>query len=296
MRSAVKRSSRCVIAVLTLCNLAVVPAQAAQTIEFESYTEIEALFEERGYTAQAWNKGVRQVPRLYLANIPQRWRSTTSQAVSVQKKKALFFRLLGPLVLRANELILLEHEQLFAVRQGEAYAQNLAEAFTRYRVKSGDLDELKARVDTIPPSLVMAQAAEESGWGTSRFADLGNALFGQWTYGEGIAPLNRRIEKGQYSIAAFDSPLDSVRAYMLNINSHPAYAELRQRRLAGREAGRPASGYELARTLTKYSERGEHYVESLHAIMRVNRLGPADQATFAPGEAVLLVPVGVAAQ
>ena len=288
------RISGVVFRVLLLLAAGNAAGQTAQTFDFSSYTEIETLFEERGYTAQAWQQGVREVPRLYLANIPQRWRSSTSQEVTVQKKKALFFRLLGPLVLRANEKIRLERERLFA--QGQNDAQMLTEAFTRYRVTSQDLDELRARVDTIPPSLVMAQAAEESGWGTSRFADLGNALFGQWTYGEGIAPLERRVEKGQYSIAAFGSPLASVEAYMLNINSHPAYAELRQMRAAARAQGKVASGYELATTLTKYSERGEHYVDSLHAIMRVNRLAPADEAVLAPGEAIILEPVGVDAE
>jgi uncharacterized FlgJ-related protein len=259
--------------------------------EFRSYTDIEVLFAERGYTPAAWAQGVREVPRLYLTNIPERWRSSTSREVTVQKKKALFFRLLGPLVLRANELILADRVWLEADSASDDSAR-LDALFETYRVRTRDFDELLRRVDAVPPSLAMAQAAEESGWGTSRFADLGNALFGQWTFGDGIAPLERREEKGKYSIAAFDSPLDSVRAYMRNINSHPAYADLRRVRADARASGSQASGFELARTLTKYSERGEDYVHSLHAIMRVNRLGPTDEASLEQGAATHLVPVG----
>jgi uncharacterized FlgJ-related protein len=259
--------------------------------EFSSFTEVEGLFEERGYTPENWQNGIKEVPRLYLSHIPQRWRSTTSKSISVQKKKQLFFRLLGPLVLRANELILEERNWLL-IRSNQASNPRLDALLEAYRVRDGNIEDLISRVDAVPPSLVLAQAAEESGWGTSRFADLGNALFGQWTYGAGIAPLQRRKEKGQYSIAAFDSPLDSIRAYLQNINSHPAYQELRKVRAAARAKGGIASGYDLARTLTKYSERGEDYVHSLHAIMRVNKLAPTDSAYLARAKAVVLLPIG----
>ncbi len=194
-------------------------------------------------------------------------------------------------MLRANELILEERNWLL-IRSNQASNPRLDALLEAYRVRDGNIEDLISRVDAVPPSLVLAQAAEESGWGTSRFADLGNALFGQWTYGAGIAPLQRRKEKGQYSIAAFDSPLDSIRAYLQNINSHPAYQELRKVRAAARANGGIASGYDLARTLTKYSERGEDYVHSLHAIMRVNKLAPTDSAYLARTKAVVLLPIG----
>jgi Bax protein len=290
----VKSKLLSVLAVLFLCSEVV--AQETQTFEFTSYLELEELFAEIGYTRENWQKGVKEVPRLYLANIPERWRSTTSKTVTVQKKKELFFRLLGPLALRANELILAEREWLIDQRSAgpdKAPSENLRSMYENYRVEPGDFDQLLERVDMVPPSLILAQAAEESGWGTSRFAALGNALFGQWTYGKGIAPLQRRQEKGNYSIAAFDTPLDSVRAYMRNINSHPAYRDLRDKRAAVRKDGGSVTGHELAKTLTKYSERGEDYVHSLHAIMRVNKLGPTDQAHLAAGAAVELMPVEV---
>ena len=153
------------------------------------------------------------------------------------------------------------------------------------------LTALLERVDIVPPSLAMAQSAEESGWGTSRFADLGNALFGQWTWSGGIEPLNKRQDKGSYGIARFDTPLQSVEAYMRNLNTHAAYQSLRERRAAMRRAGERPDGYELAKTLTSYSERGEDYVHSLHAIMRVNKLQPADDAYLSSGPPLYLVPV-----
>ena len=261
-----------------------------QTIEFESYVELDTLFVELGYTQQRWQDGIREVPRVYLSSIPERWRSSTSKTVTVQKKKELFFRLLGPLVLRANELVQAERAWLLE-QKGAQLGPRLQAMYKDYRVEEGKFEELLTRVDSVPVSLVLAQAAEESGWGTSRFAALGNALFGQWTFGKGMAPLQRREEKGEYSIAAFESLLDSVMAYMRNINSHPAYQELRRVRAATRHNGRAVSGHELAKTLTSYSERGDDYIHTLHTIMRVNTLGATDSAYLADGAAIVLVPV-----
>jgi uncharacterized FlgJ-related protein len=134
-------------------------------------------------------------------------------------------------------------------------------------------------VDTIPPSLSLAQAAEESSWGTSRFAIQGNALFGQWDFsGKGMKPKNQRKELGNYGIARFDTPQQSIEAYILNLNTHRAYKKLRDKRASMRENNIKPTGWELAKTLDKYSERGIHYIESLHSIMRYNKLIPADDA------------------
>lgn len=277
------------------------------TIEFHSYSEIQELFAELNYTPESWAEGAREVPRLYMTNIPSRWRSTTAAEVSVAAKKALFFRLMSPGVLKINELIEIDRArliELLAHRDSLAPedAQWLAELAQTYRVPTAEpltqasFDELLVRVDIIPPSLVLAQSAEESGWGTSRFADLGNALFGQWTWDEGIAPLERREGKGNYSIARFETPLDSIRAYMLNLNTHRAYKELRARRREMRLRHERPTGWELARTLTSYSERGEAYVETLHAIMRVNKLADVDEAYLAEMAPIMLVAVGEGSQ
>ncbi len=276
-------------------------------IEFSSYKELQELFIELDYTPEAWAEGAREVPRLYMTNIPSRWRSTTAAEVSVAEKKALFFRLMSPGVMKINELIEIDRshlQELMTHRDSltAEEAQWLAALAQTYRVPPAEpptqalYDELLLRVDIIPPSLVLAQSAEESGWGTSRFADLGNALFGQWTWDEGIAPLERREGRGNYSIASFDTPLDSIRAYMLNLNTHGAYEELRERRHEMRLRHEQPTGWELARTLTRYSERGDAYVETLHTIMRVNALAAVDEAYLAEMAPITLVAIGEGSQ
>jgi Bax protein len=153
------------------------------------------------------------------------------------------------------------------------------------------LAELKNRIDIIPPSLALAQGAEESGWGTSRFALLGNSLFGQWDFsGKGIKPEQQRSELGDYGLAAFDTPLDAVVAYTRNLNTHRAYTRMRQLRAEIREKGNEPTGFELADTLDRYSERGQEYVDGLHAIMRVNKLAAADLAHLTNDEVILIEP------
>ena len=275
--------------------------------EFDSKAQIEQLFNELNYTPAAWQAGIRKVPRLYITNIPPRWRDKTSKEIDVVTKKRVFFRLLGPLVLHSNELIQADRDRvesiIEALRSGAAVSPEdqtyLRETATVYKVGEGDLadralqDELLRRVDTLPPSLVLAQAAEESGWGTSRFAVTGNALFGMWTWsGEGVTPLQQRAGKGNYKIAAYETPLKSVIAYMHNLNTHQAYKELRARRAELHKTGAKVTGWELANTLTRYSERGQAYVDSLHSLMKVNRLQPTDDAYLDDGPTILLIPVG----
>jgi uncharacterized FlgJ-related protein len=275
------------------------------TFTFENFAQVAALFDERGYTQAAWEAGIREVPRLIITEVPSRWRNEVAASLVVADKKRIFFRMLGPLILIANERIgkdrsiLLElikrYENGNTLNEAEqAWLQNIA---TQYKVtlseplSSETLTTLRERVDIVPPSLAMAQSAEESGWGTSRFADLGNALFGQWTWSGGIEPLDKRADKGSYGIARFDTPLESVEAYMRNLNTHAAYAQLRERRADMHATHRQPDGFELAKSLTRYSERGEDYVHSLHAIMRVNKLQPADEAFLSADPALYLVPV-----
>jgi uncharacterized FlgJ-related protein len=143
------------------------------------------------------------------------------------------------------------------------------------------LDEAIYKLDLIPAGLVLGQAAYESGYGTSRFAVEGNALFGQWTYGgKGLVPEQQRKNLGDHRIAAFDWPFDSVRGYFINLMSHPAYEDFRRLRAQLRADGKPLTSMELADGLTRYSERGQEYVDTLKGIMRVNRLTIADDAVF----------------
>jgi uncharacterized FlgJ-related protein len=269
-------------------------AAAQKKVELGSPEELLDFYETLNYTPEAWQAGIREIPRAYIMEIGHNWK-VNSQNMEVIEKKRIFFRALAPLVLRSNELILEDRARLLAIAgksspagEDAAWLQDLA---ARYKVEDGDVGELTKRVDAVPTSLVLAQGAEESGWGTSRFAAEGNALFGQWTWGgKGIAPLQQREGMGDYKIAAFDTPLESVEAYLLNINSHDSYAELRDKRAEMRSANTALSGWDLAETLTSYSERGPDYVKSLHGIMRVNKLQHTDEATLADGEVYELYP------
>ena len=269
-------------------------ARAQERLEIDDVDGLLAFFETLDYTPETWEAGVRVVPRIYLMEIGPNWR-VNSKTLETLTKKRVFFRLLAPIVLRADELVLDDRARLLRLidsgQMDEESRQWLRETAQRYRVTEGDVEpdgealtELTRRLDAVPTSLILAQGAEESGWGTSRFAAEGNALFGQWTWGgKGIKPKEQREDLGDYAIAAFDTPLQSVQAYILNLNSHPAYAELRQRRADMRTAGEELSGHRLAETLTSYSERGEEYVKSLHTIMRVNKLDATDEAVLADG-------------
>ena len=282
--------------------------RSVKYIELSSGSQLEQILNDLNYTPEAWQAGIREIPRLYLTNITPRWREKTSKEIDVATKKRIFFRLLGPLILRSNEMIQKQRDQaqsvFSAMRKGEKIRQEdqalLREIAAAYKVLNGETDfadkalqdRLLRRVDILPPSLVLAQAAEESGWGTSRFAAEGNALFGMWTWGEdGVKPKQQRSGLGNYKIAAYKTPLHSVVAYMQNLNTHQAYRELRERRAELRKSKAKVTGWELANTLTKYSERGQAYVDSLHSLMKVNRLQPTDDAYLTDGPTILLFPV-----
>ncbi len=282
-----------------------------ERFKYDSPEQLEELATSLNYTPESWQAGIREVPRLYITKVPSRWRDKTSDDMPVVDKKRAFFRLLGPLVLHANELIQADRQQLESIvatlRSGESISPReetfMRETAVAYELGEGkgdvDIsdhalqDELIRRVDTLPPSLVLAQGAEESGWGTSRFAVEGNALFGMWTWGEeGIKPQQQRSGLGDYKIASHETPMHSVIAYMQNLNTNSSYEALRARRAELRSAGTKVTGWELAKTLTKYSERGQEYVDSLHTLMKTNMLMQTDDAYLGDGPTILLIPVG----
>lgn len=250
------------------------------------------------------------VPRAITVAINHGWAKRAAK-LRVQTKKALFFRHMVPLVLVANDLVLHDRAQLEdlsdALNGGRAASSAerewLADLAVEYRLRKVDaaapltdddipplIDDLLLRVDMVSPSLALGQAAAESGYGTSRFSLEGNALFGQWTYsGKGIKPKEQRAEKGDYRIAAFDWPLDSLKAYMKNLNTHPSYKDLRLKRAQLRRDGSPQSGMVLADTLLSYSEKGQDYVDLLRAIIRKNGLEVADTARLSEGGITFLV-------
>lgn len=259
------------------------PTQAAKDVRLGSLDDLMALFDSLDYNTQSWIEGNREVPRLTFERVSDSWHKTSNE-IPVQQKKMVFFRLMAPLILVANENILLER---LLVETAPLSDTKLLAIATKYKLltdKNTRLDEsqrqaLLARVDIMPPSLVLAQAAEESGWATSRFTLEGNAFFGQWDFsGNGMVPKQQRKELGNYGLARFDSPLASVEAYMLNLNTHNAYQKLRQLRAQLRQDNQAITGPLLAGTLDKYSERGQAYIDGIREMIRYNQLDQVDQA------------------
>ncbi|WP_100638683.1 glucosaminidase domain-containing protein [Marinobacter salexigens] len=204
------------------------------------------------------------------------------------EKKAAFFSFVYPRIVLANSRILIERDYLDSLTHKDSLSKKehawLAAQAKRLRVEEdpGTPEQfalLRKRLDVIPPSLILAQAANESAWGTSRFARRGNNLFGQWCFskGCGLVPLGR-AEGASHEVAAFPSPYHSVRAYIQNLNRHGSYKGLRDTRLDDREAGNPLSGLSLARGLISYSERGEEYVNEIRSMIRYNNLEFYDSA------------------
>lgn len=279
---------------------------SSQKLEGGSYKDMLELFEKLNYTPEAWQAGIREVPRVYLVAIGEKWGTSATKEIVTLNKKQLFFRGLAPLVLHGNELILKDRNRLEKIRTSMAGNNSISEMdkiwimklAKLYKVNTNEdqitnatFDELWKRVDIIPLSLALGQSATESGWGTSRFAAAGNAMYGQWAWGENaMKPENQRKHLGNYGVAAFESLQESVSAYMLNLNTHNAYAELRNIRANLSRNGKKITGNALADGLTKYSEHGESYVKSLKSMMEYNRLNPADDAYLSNNPPIYLVP------
>lgn len=249
------------------------------------------LFKSRNFWGAETHDADLDVPRIIMAVASERW-DDESEDIEVEVKKELFYRVIVPMVLLSNELIEKERTEIEAmaapIKSGDTLKpeqQSRLDAFAeKYELEeTADtaelLSQLLERVDVIPASLALGQAAYESGYGTSRFAQEGNALFGQWTYsGDGMKPKEHRASKGDYGVASYQWPFDSVRSYMFNLNTHDAYQALREKRAAIRKKGKQPTGLELAETLDKYSEKGAEYVKTLKGIITVNNLTITDQA------------------
>ena len=195
---------------------------------------------------------------------------------STQLKKETFIKIVLPLVVAENERILADREKLKILSDKkfttDPEKQWIRQKLLEYKVKKGDLKELLVRMDIIPTSIALAQAAKESGWGTSRFALEGNAIFGQWTWsGQGIAPLDRASNKN-HKILKFPILRASVKAYKNNLNTHKSYTKFREKRFNLREKNKRISGLELTETLNNYAQTGSEYTKILNQIIRQNRL------------------------
>ena len=195
---------------------------------------------------------------------------------SVQLKKETFLKIVLPLVVAENEKILDDREKLKNLIDKkfttDSEKQWLRQKLLEYKVKKSDLKELMIKMDIIPVSIALAQAAKESGWGTSRFALEGNAIFGQWTWdGQGIAPLKRDGDKN-HKILKFPILRASVKAYKNNLNTHKSYSKFRDKRQQLRNKNKNITGLALTDTLKNYAQTGSEYTRILNQIITQNRL------------------------
>jgi Bax protein len=256
-----------------------------QVIEPADLDSLQSLFKSHGYSWESLGNGV---PPFIVTRFPE----DLNHHVRPEEKKRTFLLSLLPMVLLANQAIEAERQEietLLTRHDGKGLLsdeerQRLQEMADYYKLSGDPLSDRRARalllhrVDVLPPSLVLAQAATESGWGTSRFAREGNNLFGQRTFrtGNGIVPANR-AEGETHEVKRFGNLFESVRSYMRNLNTHEAYRELRELRARLRRGDRPLNGVTLASGLDAYSTRNDAYIDDVRAIIRANDLSRTNQ-------------------
>ena len=229
------------------------------------------LFKDVDYDlSQVRNKKL--VKPIYFTQFPR----DLNELSNTRLKKETFIKIVLPLVVAENERILADRKKLKRIlkkkQTSDLEKQWLRQKLLEYKVKKGNMDELVERVDIIPTSIALAQAAKESGWGTSRFALEGNAMFGQWTWSDnGIAPLDREGNKN-HKILKFPILRASVKAYQNNLNTHKSYSNFRDKRMTMREKNKSIKGLELTETLKNYAQTGSEYTKILNQIIIQNRL------------------------
>ena len=240
-----------------------------------------SLFEDLNYDLKGVRAGQKVKP-IYLTKLPK----DLNTLGDTKKKRDLFIKILLPLILDENQKITKDRKRLFKFLSKNFNSAGervwLKRRFKEYKIDDGDLSKLKMRMDIIPVSLALAQAANESGWGTSRFALEGNALFGQWTWSKkGISPKNKDPNKS-HKVLQFQILKASVRAYKNNLNTHNAYAEFREARAKLRQEDKPIIGLELSKYIKNYAAIGEKYVVIIDDIIEKNSLTDFDKATLLP--------------
>ena len=212
------------------------------------------------------------VKPIYFTQFPK----DLNELQNTRLKKETFIKIVLPLIVAENEKIIADREKLKILSEKkfttDLEKQWLRQKLLEYKVKKGNIAELITRIDIIPTSIALAQAAKESGWGTSRFALEGNAIFGQWTWsGKGIAPLDRESNKN-HKILKFPILRASVKAYQNNLNTHKSYMKFREKRFIMRKKNKVISGLELTETLENYAQTGSEYIKILNQIIKQNKL------------------------
>ena len=244
-------------------------------------SEIDSLFKEVNYNLKDV-RDTKLVKPIDIGLLPNEIKNIEN----TKKRKEMFIKIVLPLIVKENNKIRIDRKRLFVILNKNSNTDIekkwLEKKYKQYGVRKNDLSTLKIRMDEIPVSLAIAQAAKETGWGTSRFALKGNALFGQWTWsGEGLKPEN--AEEGKdHKVMKFHSLRLSVRAYLRNLNTHSSYKNLRKARTELRNQNKPLNSLILSRHLDKYAETGSQYIEVLQKIIEQNNLKDFDEARLLP--------------
>ena len=247
-----------------------------------SASTIEELFKDNGYDLDTVKKTKLVNAGNQLTKLPKELQNIESP----KKRKKLFIKIVLPLIIEENLKIRFDRKKLFEIlNKNNTSSRDKAWVelkFKQYGIKNNDLARLKIRMDEIPVSLAIAQAAKETGWGSSRFAQEGNALFGQWTWSKkGISPKNKDPNKS-HKVLQFQILKASVRAQKNNLNTHNAYAEFREARAKLRQEDKPIIGLELSKYIKNYAAIGEKYVVIINDIIERNSLTDFDKATLLP--------------
>jgi Bax protein len=246
-----------------------------------SASTIEQLFKDTKYNLDDVRKK-KLVKPVSLSLLPEEMKMIEN----TKKRKELFIQIILPLIIKENNNIRLDRKKLFSIlnksKNSSAEKKWLDKKFKQYGVLNKDLSTLKVRLDEIPVSLAIAQAAKETGWGTSRFAQQGNALFGQWTWsGDGIKPAGADNDS-THKVMKFKVLQASVKAYHRNINTHSSYRGFRGARAELRDQRKILDSMVLSEYLDKYAETGKEYVKILQQIIRQNNLSDFDDAKLLP--------------
>ena len=244
-------------------------------------SEIDSLFKEVNYNLKDV-RDTKLVKPIDIGLLPNEIKNIGN----TKKRKSMFIKIVLPLIVKENNKIRIDRKRLFSILNKNSNTDIekkwLDKKYKQYGVRQNDLSSLKIRMDEIPVSLAIAQAAKETGWGTSRFALKGNALFGQWTWsGEGLKPKN--ADDGMdHKVMKFHSLKLSVRAYLRNLNTHSSYKNLRKARTELRNKNKELDSIILAKHLDKYAETGNQYIEVLQKIIEQNNLKDFDEARLLP--------------
>ena len=246
-----------------------------------SAATIEELFKSTNYNLKDVRKN-KLVKPISLDLLPKE----IVKIENAKKRKDLFIQIILPLVIDENNSIKLDRKKLFGIlnksKNTKTEQEWLNMKFKQYGVVNKDLSTLKVRMDEVPVSMAIAQAAKETGWGTSRFAQEGNALFGQWTWsGEGIKPADAE-DDSTHKVMRFKVLKASVKAYQRNLNTHSSYKGFRSARAELRGEGKKLDSMILTEHLDKYAETGKEYVKILQQIIRQNDLTDFDDAKLLP--------------